>query len=57
MATKKRKATGGGLDRKIASVRKQLAAINAKKRAEKAARRKAATLAKLQNKLKSLKKR
>ena len=57
MATKRRKATGSGLDRKIASARKQLAAINAKKRAEKAARRKAAILAKLQNKLKSAKKR
>jgi hypothetical protein len=49
----KRKHSGGSLDRQIAAARKKLAHINSKKRAAKAAKRKAATLQKLKNKLKA----
>ena len=51
---KKRKAGGAGLDRAIKSTRAKISAINKKKSAEKAAKRKAATLNKLRNKLKTL---
>lgn len=49
------KKSGAALDRQIAAARKKLAAINAKKRAEKAAQRKLATLRKLQTKLRNKK--
>jgi hypothetical protein len=47
MATKKK--SGGSIDRQIAAQRKKIAAVKAKARAEKAAKKKAATLKKLKN--------
>lgn len=52
MATKKK--TGTSLDRAIKATRAKIAAVNAKKRAEKAAKKKAATLARLKNQLKRI---
>lgn len=51
----KKKSSGvGALDRQIQSYRKKISAVNKKKSAEKAAKRKAAQLNKLKNKYKSL---
>lgn len=52
MATKKK--TASGLDRAIKATRAKIAAVNAKKRAEKATKKKQATLAKLKNQLKRI---
>ncbi len=55
MAKRKKGVAGvAGLDRQIKSTRAKISAVNKKKSAEKAARRKAATLSKLKNKYKSL---
>lgn len=55
MAKKKKGVAGiAGLDRQIKSVRTKISAINKRRSAEKAAKRKAATLNKLKNKYKSL---
>ena len=52
MATKKK--TGSSLDRAIKATRTKIAAVNKKAREEKAAKKKAATLAKLKNQLKRI---
>ncbi len=55
MAKRKKSAAGvAGLDRAIKSTRTKITAINKKKSAEKAAKKKAAMLSKLKTKLKTL---
>ena len=56
MATKKKVSGIGAVDRKIDATRKAISAVKRKAAAEKAAKKKAATLTKLQNELKRTKK-
>ena len=53
MATKKRTSTSA-IDRQIAATRKKIAAVNKKKREEKALKKKQATLAKLKTQAKRI---